>query len=290
MAKYYAFRVLLSQPRQLNAFEPQLTKRELLELSIDTLQKKYPFAFQAKGNLYLAYYNVQVSDDIHAVQIARKDTVLEPKVGEHGVTNQPDTVYPFTYFVLDITRQIVLVQEKQSAFRDIESITSRVKDIFEKTLVKQRVTAVLEAISNVEDVWSEIEEAQEIYSLVVDIDPPNFFGARFRSNIDIREAFEETNFTKFKLVLLNKLGTLRIPREQFANLFQTISSGAGDFIVKLRNRTGQVLKIGSSTRPKSLELPEEPQQIDPAILNTELNYLDHLNDNPTSVDNLPPAP
>ncbi|HEX8349599.1 MAG TPA: hypothetical protein VF598_06545, partial [Hymenobacter sp.] len=213
MAKYYAFRILLSQPAQLNAFEQQRTKQELLEIAIQFMESNYPVRFQAKGKSYLFYYDLKISEYTHAIQLAREDSVLEPKVGEHGVTNQPDTVYPYTYFILDILRQIVLVQEKTSAFRDIDSIVNRIKDVFEKILVLQQVTIAIEAISNSEDIWSEIEQAQEIYSLAVDIDPPNFFGSRFRSNIDIREAYEETNFTKFKLILLNKLGSLRIPRE-----------------------------------------------------------------------------
>jgi hypothetical protein len=289
MAKYFAFRILLSQPAQLNAFEQQRTKRQLLELAVQVIERNYPFRFQAKGNLYLAYYHLKINDGTHAIQIAREDIVLEPKVGEHGVTNQPDTVYPYSYFILDISRQIILVQEKPSAFRDIDSIVSRIEDIIRKALIRQRVTVAIEAISNSEDIWSEIEEAQEIYSLVVDIDPPNFFGSRFRSNIDIREAYEETNFTKFKLVILNKLGALRIPREQFENLFQTISSGAGDFIIKLRDRTGHLLKIGSSTRPKSLEMPEEPSKINPTLLEDEIIRIDNLNNTDTLNNNSPTA-
>ena len=280
MANYYAFRIQISQPAQLHAFDQQRTKRQLLEIAIKVIERNYPFRFQAKGNLYLAYYHLKIDDNIHAIQIARKDTVLEPKVGEHGVTNQLDTVYPYSYFIIDIPRQIILVQEKTSAFRDIESIVSRTKDIFEKALILQRVTVAIEAISNAEDVWEKIEDAEEIYSLVVDIDPPNFFGSRFKSNIDIREAFEETNFTKFKLVLLNKLGELRLPRAQFENLIQTISSGAGDFIIKLRDRTGQLLKIGSSNRPKVIELPEEPKDVNPEILQDELTRIDQLNNPP----------
>ena len=285
MAKYYAFRVMLSQPLEL--FEPQRTKRELLEMAIESIQKQYPLSINASGKLYLIYYYLEISEGIHALQIAREDTVQEPKIGAHGVTNQEDIIYPFSFFILDITRQIILIQEKVSAFREVDAIVSRVSDFFEKILAKQKITAAIEGISNADDVWQEIQQAQEIYSLVVDIDPPNFFGARFRSNIDIREAHEETNFTKFKLLLSNKFGSLRIPREEFQDLFQTIASGAGEFIVKLRDKAGNLTKIGNSSRPKVTDLPEEPREINPEELKEELRKIDELNTNSNSNLNPP---
>lgn len=278
---------MLSQPLQL--FEPQRTKRELLELVIENIQREYPLTINANGKLYLIYYHQDISEGIHALQIARQDTVQEPKIGEHGVTNQEDIIYPYSYFILDINRQILLVQEKISAFREVAAIVSRASDFLEKTLIRQKVTAAIEAISDAEDVWEEIEQAREVYSLTVDIVPPNFFGARFRSNVDIREAYEETNFTKFKLLLSNKFGALRIPREEFQDLFQTIASGAGEFVIKLRDRAGKILKIGNSSRPKSIELPEEPRDINSEELQAELRKIDELNTNPQPPlsDNVP---
>lgn len=205
--------------------------------------------------------------------------MLEPKAGEMGVTNQQDIIYPYSYFIVDIPRQILLVQEKFSSFRDVDSIVSRVKDFFEKTLDDQRVTVSIDAISYAEYIWTEIENAQELYSLVLDIDPPNFFGSRFRSNIDIREAHDETNFTKFKLILSNKFGQLRLRREEFDEIIRTVSSGAGNFIVKLRDSLGRIVTVGNNTRPKSVEMPEEPINIPPDVFEEEIEQADKLNNN-----------
>ncbi|MBO0950703.1 hypothetical protein [Fibrella forsythiae] len=277
MANYSAYRILLSQPDQLQIGRERRSKTQLLNDTIKELSGELKVSFFRGEKRYIFYYVRRIIGTIHLFELAREDTVREPKEGDRGTEEVELTITPFIYFIIDVTKQVVLIQKKTSVFHDTDSAANRIAEFFENQLSNDLVIAQLHPIVRADNFWEEIKEAKEVHSLELDIAPPNFFGTRFKSNIDIKAAHEETNFTKFKIYLSNKYGDLRIAQENFQDLIQTLASGAGDYVADLVDKFGRRITLTNATRKRSISLPDNLKEIDGEKLRIDIDDIDETN-------------
>ncbi|GAB2784372.1 hypothetical protein GCM10027275_30700 [Rhabdobacter roseus] len=283
--KYSAFRITINQSRQTSlfgAFSPHdpvvLDKKELLAVVVNKFEKSTKFTFEHKNKKFLVYFIKRIDGRTYLLQIAREDLVNQPKEGETHIETEETTIVPFVHFILDIDTQIILIQERSSVFKETRSAANRILDAFVRNLTEYNVEVEMNSITHVEDFWAEVENAQKIYSLSIDIMPPNLFGSRFRSAIDVKEVHEETNFKKFRIYFANKLGRLRIKRKEFSDLLRTVASGGGDYALQIINDIGDRVKITKDIVIQALILPDEVEDINYLILRNELDKIDRLND------------
>lgn len=278
---FSAYRMSLSLPDQISLFRGDRSKTDLINEVIRNLQEVVKQTFSSGNKKHLFYFVRRIVDEIYLFQIGREDRLLQPQEGDKSFVNSELVVTPNVYFIIDVKTQIVLIQERKSVFEKSTTPANRIAEFFEEWLSNRFgiVDVRLEPIAKAEEIWVEIEEAQEIYSLSLDISPPNFFGMRFQSNIDIKEAHEETQFEKFVITLKNKFGRLKIERKDFQDIFQTLASGAGDFVLQMKNKFGKVIRLTNASRITGISLPTNTDNIDPDKLKNDLENLDTLNDN-----------
>lgn len=280
MTNYYAYRISLIQPTQYELFVKEKTKYELINQVIATLQSSIKRNFSNSEKRYLVYYKRRIDGTIYLLQLARENIIIEPIEGDEGIEEKEAIVFPYIYVILDIDKQIVLIQNKTQVFSTTDISSNRIADFFEYELRDENIVVKLESIASAEDVWKKISEAKHIYELDLDVNPPNFFGSRFKSNIDIKEAHEETNFTKFKIIIRNKFGQLRVARDDFQDIIQTLASGAGNFVIEMMDKMGEIIKITNFSQIRKVKLPDDTDLIDGQKLREDIDELDKLNDNP----------
>lgn len=277
---FYAFRLTINQPDQLSVFATNKSKSDFINEVINALQTSIKLSFSSQSRRFLFYFRRRITEQIYLLQMAREDRIIQPQEGDQMVEDREMIIMPNVYFIIDIKTQIILIQNKKAVFERTTTPANRISEFFENQLSNYLVTVRLEPISKAEELWVEIEKAQGIYSLTLDINPPNFFGSRFKANIDIKEAHEETLFDKFILVLKNKLGRLKIERKDFQDVFQALASGAGEFAIDIKNKRGKLVRITNASRVRGIEFPPNLEQIDADKLQREIDELDKLNNNP----------
>src|SRR5690606_35101084 len=138
-----------------------------------------------------------------------------------------DKRYPFIYLILDIERQIILIQHKTSVFKDIDIPKTKIEKFITKNLSVYGLVAKIQEISSEITFWEQLKEYDQIYSFDITLNAPNLFGARYRANDLSKDIQENYNATEFRIKLKNALGKLKLLKENVSDYIKLASAGAG---------------------------------------------------------------
>jgi len=281
MLKFDAYRLnLLTQADNLFTGSDPRSKEEKFHDVLALLIKASKDDFKYKNSRYILFYNDELLEKVYLFQFAREEKQDIPVEGKTSIETQPVLQTPSVYLIIDVQKQIVLIQEKKIVFQDVEACIRRLEYYLTIKLKDSYITPSLSPILDRNEFWDIVKSAQEITEFDLTLNSPNLFKGRQKAEELVEELHEEFNATQFTIKLKNALGKLKLDAETVGNYVAFAAAGAGSYILKLvQNGKKRILKSYELVIKKNYT-EDSPQAIDKTKLNDDLEELDKLNENP----------
>lgn len=227
---YAAYRYFIIESKQLPIFsqENKKPKEEYFFEVLKLIENKVKLEFSNEENRYLVYFKKNMSNNYYIIQLAKEIFFNHPLEGEKEINETLDKQYPSIYVIFDINRQLVLIQNKTSVFRSVDSSKNKLQAFFAKQLKEKELVVLLSPITNEEEFWHEVGELDLIYSLDLTLKAPNFFKGRFDAEKFVKETYEEYNFSTLKIGFKSAVGRLKLLKENLQDYIELISAGGGN--------------------------------------------------------------
>jgi hypothetical protein len=247
--------------------------RKILELF--ELQK---IQFTYWRTRHVIYFIDKVADGLYYLELAKEEEYVKPIEGETSIEEVPDKRSPFIFLILDVRRQILLIQDKTTVFQEADTAKIRMEKFLQDQLEYIGIVVLLKPISDRQDFWSKVEGMNRIENFELTFNGPNLFEGRQSAADLVKDLHKDFNFTEFKLWFKNKIGSLKLLKQNVNDYLSLISAGGGKYIVK-GFKEGKKIIVDSVLSIYQLfyevddlrELPEEKVQKD-------LDKIDKLND------------
>lgn len=253
---YSAYRYFILESKQLPIFQQtEIKPKEDWFLQVmKSIQNRVKLEFVIDDSRYLIYFKKNIGEEYFVIQLAKEVYFNHPLEGEKEINETLDKQYPPINILFDIKRQLVLIQNKTTVFRNINTSKEKLEIFFERQLKEQNIVVSLSSITNEEGFWHEVGELDLIYSLDLTLKAPNFFKGRFKAEEFVNETFEEYNFSTLKIGFKSAIGRLQLLKENLQGYIQLISAGGGDYILKGLKK-GKEFTFKSSSKSVKLDLP-----------------------------------
>ncbi|MEP0987192.1 hypothetical protein [Ekhidna sp.] len=279
MSKYYAYRTFLQEPRQQSLFDLG-SKEEVYKSIFNLLEDNHKASFEDYGSELLLYFNRRLSEDLLILQLAKKQEFDKPVAGEDVIEQVKDVRYPNIYILIHISKQLLLIEKNTSVFQQIETSKNKMEVYLNKSLAFSGITASLGEIVDSKEFWEKVAQYDMVEDVEIDYKPPNFFGAGNDADKIVKDVHEDTGFRKFKIFLENKIEGLKFTKSVFQEHFQRLSSGAGDFAVRvIKDGVDFILKSHNTIFSRQVD---DVESIDKERLDDIFEEVDKLNDNEES--------
>lgn len=276
MLKFFSYRFNLIIPAQKSLFDNK-SKEEHFSDAIALLRDNKKAQFHHYNSKYFIYFSDSLSDKIHLLTLAKEESYTKPIEGDLTVLQVTDVRTPFIYVILDVKRQIILIQEKTTVFLP-EYAQARLQDYFTQSLALQSIVVNLEPIVDKKTFWDEVNDADSIEEFDLTLNAPNLFRGRFKASEFVKEVYEDFNISEFTVKFKNKLGQLKLLKENVQDFVALASAGAGTFVLKvIKDGHRKVVKSYQRIVKKSYSI-DDIQDIDVKKLESDLEELDTIND------------
>lgn len=275
--RFSSFRInLLTEPNSLFAeFE---NKEGFFSEAIDSIKNEKKRGVTIKKDKFFIYHIKLMGDGIHLLQFAKEEIETVPVEGDTKIEDVQFQRTPYIYIIVDVKRQIFLFEDKTAVFQRPEYAASKIEYYLRGLFANNYITPSITPITDKKDFWDFVDNADGVRELEVTLNAPNLFKGRHKAEELAEEAKEEFNITDISIILRNKFNALKIVKDEVAEYIKLASSGAGSYVVKvIKNAKLLVLKSYQSICKKDYDV-DDPANIPPDELNSDLDELDHLNE------------
>jgi hypothetical protein len=276
--RFNAYRItLLVQNTLFGELQPKETSfRDVLNALIAAKKD----TFMVRRSRFILYFIKDLLPEVYLLELAREERQNMPVEGDTKIEEVSVRRAPFVYVILDIKKQIILMQEKKTAFQDNEVSIERLRTYFESKLQQYFIVPSITPISNTATFWEEVKNADGIKEFDITLNAPNLFKGRQKAEELVEEVHEEFNVTEFEIKLKNKLGQLKLLYENAKDFVSLAASGGGKYVLKLIKDGKEVILKSYDFIKKATFEAETPEEISKEQLENELTDLDKLNENP----------
>jgi hypothetical protein len=266
--------------KQTNIFEENKPKEQYFKDLIVKWQTEKKSIYFNYGIKYIIFVLSEILDGVYIGELAKEEIYTKPVEGETSITETQDLRTPFVYLIVDINKQILLIQDKTTVFQDIELTKTKIESFLTENLSKNSISVYLEPITDKKDFWQELAELGDIAITDLDLtlNAPNLFRGRFAANEFVREIYEELNITEVTLKFKNRIGKLKVMSQNLGDYVALASSGGGKYLLKgIKNGRRVAVKSIDFIRKKIYD-EDRIEEIDKNKLSSDLEDLDKLND------------
>lgn len=249
------------------------SREKIINEFIDYLKSNIKIGIRYRGVKYLLYLDKEVEKSVFICKLAREKHHTKYDEGELDLEPKEDIEFPFVFIVMDLKKQIVLVQKKTSVFQDPETSKRMLKRIIEDVLELDHFVFTIDEISDKKEFWDIVDNNDGIFSVELNLKSPNLFGSRYDANEFLKKQREIHNATETDVEFKNKHGKLRIPREIFDSFIEYISAGAGSYNLEYL-KDGEKQVKSSSDNIKKVQFEEELDEKDPKKISDKITEID----------------
>lgn len=221
----------------------QLAERLLME------NCKYVPENEKEPQLYFGNFILGNKNELLAGDIGRPSTVKLPDYQDGKFLDEERKAYPYVRFLWDRSHQLILLEVNTSIFRNYEYLISLIEKHLNKLLDDYEYTVYIEPLTEKANFWNMVNSFEHLYDVTFEMHMPNFLG---RTQEDIKEMlnhYRPYNATTLTNKLSNKLGKLKIYKndEALNQVLEWITKGGG--VWKLRGiKWGKNKKITISSK------------------------------------------
>jgi len=276
MFTFNAYRYNLLEPNQKNMFDLK-TKEEHFNNLLIAIHKAKKEVFIHFGNKNILFHHSQLTDTIFLLQLAKEETFQKPTEGSEELLEVTDIRFPFIFIIVDVQRQILLIQERTSIMT-IESIVNRLEAHWTSKLSEYHIVFTIRPINDSNNFWDELKDAEQIEEFDVTLNAPNLFRGRFEASKFVQEVYDEYNITDFTMRFRNKIGQLKVVKENVEDLVKLAAAGAGEFALRIIDKGVKKTIKSIKWVVKKVYTVNRIEDLDVQQLENDLRELDTLSE------------
>lgn len=258
--------------------EARKSKETYFAQVIHSLNEEKKSSFFSWGIKYMVFFIKEPLQNVFFVELAKEEVYMKPIEGDSSIEEIQDTRTPFINIIIDLKRQILLIQDKTALFNNVDVPKVKIESFFSERLSEKQITVYLKPITDKNEFWSEVETLDNISEFDLTLNAPNLFKGRFKASEFVKEVYEMYNISEFKVSLKNKMGKLSIMKENLQDYISLASAGAGKYVLKAIRDGKRVLLTSMDTIVKIIYNEEKIEEIDTQKLENDLIDLDLRND------------
>ncbi len=227
-ANFLAFRYFLvpvSEQMTIN----QLTVEEkglMMKQIFTILEQSNKLSHKIRERKYILYLKEKITEEIYLCKFAKEIFRTKYNEGEHDIESTQEQEFPYVYAIINLRRQIILIQSKSAVFRELSTVKNIVEDWFYNE-IGWRFDYIfkLDEITNEHIFWDYIQESESIFEVDLRMKSPNLFGGRLEVSSLLKQINFTFNNTESTLKLKNEQGKLKIDKENLDDAVKYITGG-----------------------------------------------------------------
>lgn len=247
--------------------EPQMTIDEILNNQtnpeifmswLNSIQKSTHITANLKGCEFKFYYSKAISENSYLLKFSKKTNELLNEASETDITPKQVDNYPFSYIIIDTTRQLFLIQKNSDISSSVITLKNHIANAISHFLIRNNITIKLELMTEKSKFWDTIKKYNgEISSVELYLISPNFLGQSYSSTKMMESFRESTNSESVKFTLNNEQGKLIVDQDNifFKDGIEYIANGCGKWRIKVSGKGYS--KITSDDSPLEETLDKE---------------------------------
>ena len=239
---YAVARYFLSKPDQIHMKDIQDPPKENCQIFCEWLEQISETNYirsQINNSMYMMYFYRKHSESTSLFKFS-KETLREiHSAKEKDIELETILDYPFSYILIDTTRQLVFVQKNSYLSSKPSTIMNHLAKVINNALCEHRVVFKLSPITQKQSFWSAIEEHQGLVSVVeFDLLSPNFLGSTYETNEFLKDLKKDCNNDSTKIVLRSDGNSLTPDKNShfLSNILKYITNGGGKWAIKSESK------------------------------------------------------
>ena len=287
-----AFRYFIVPSDQLSFFDTVEEKRkEALKSFFNEIERQKKITYELAGRKHILVFNKKISDYIYVCKFGKEVSETICRESDTDIENTIEPNFPFVYTIIDVKKQIILIEIKTSVFASVITTKNKIQECFNISFALRGFDVILEEITEESDFWTYIESSEGVYEVSLKLNSPNLFGGKIDTNEMLKEVQQEYNNTHLIFTLCSEKAKLWLKKTNkgLNNALKYISAGAGRWSLTTISN-GQKQKYESEHNIKKVSLRdidpvgddlenEISQEIISAINNIETIIMEDKSDN-----------
>lgn len=276
---FNAFRYFIIPTDQISVYQMQLIdKKEIMHNFFKTIEEQLKITKYIKDKKHILYFTHRFSDTLYLCKYVKEINFKNLKEGETDILEENESNFPFVFLIFDLNRQIILVQQKTSLFRNLNAFKNSFENWFMLGVEMYDHYFKLEAITYEQAFWNYVNSAEAIYELELLMNSPNLFGGKVTADSILKEIKDEYNNTETQLKFRNTKGKLKVTHSNAHHFIKYITGGGGSWKLRI-HRNNKIRTYNSSQNVKKVELPYNIDQMKNEIkvtIQSELSKIDEI--------------
>lgn len=183
-------------------------------------------------NNQFLYYTKNLDSSIYIMKFANQKNIKTHNPTEDDIMEFNEFDYPYITLIIDLEKQIILIQKTSSVFSDNNSAKFNFEKFISKLLTPKGYICKLDEITYKEEFWTIVSNAEKIYKLRLNLKSPNLFNGRHKANDIMKELKEDYNITEISSEIKNDEGLLELPQDRLNDKIDYITDGGGSYEIK----------------------------------------------------------
>lgn len=240
---FAAFRFFIVPSEQISFFDTIAEKRQVaVNDFFNNLEREKKISYEINGRKHIFVFNRKIGPNIYICKFSREISKTLYKEGESDIENIIEPDLPFIYLIIDIKRQILLIEIKTSVFQILGTAKKSIKKCFEKAFNIFGFEVLIEEITDEGTFWTFVDASLGVYEVTLKLNSPNLFGGHIDTNEILKEVNQQYNNTDATIKLANekpKLKSINKENHLLANAIKYISGGAGEWGLTVHTKTSK---------------------------------------------------
>lgn len=262
--RFFAFRYLITQSEQLNLFDLEVTKEELVKRILSDLEENKKTVWSNSLKKYIFAGVEKYKDDLFFLKFARESNNTIYVEDTTDITKTKILEARYIYLIINTKYQIVMIEQNRSIFQNFKTVTNLLAKYFNENLTKNSFHLNIYPLATKYTFWHQVENADSIFQLTLKLNAPNmaFFANRNTQRI-LKIIKEETNNEELSVALKNSNGKLEVNRNGVGSWIDYIREVGGKYLMKYKDENEDEMKsISSSDDVYNTEIAIEDEFID----------------------------
>ncbi|WP_374720773.1 hypothetical protein [Peribacillus tepidiphilus] len=277
MIKFHAFRYFLVPfGDQLSLNHVLYEKNQLIYNIFKSLQNDKKIDTIYWNKRYVLYITETLAEGLYVCKFAREINITIDKEGSTDIESIPESSFPYIYIIVDLHRQIILIQNKHSVFNRIETPKNAFASMFNTLIEQFDYEFSLDTITSQNEFWQYYKNNEGIFEFELRMKSPNLFGGIVDAESLLKQINEDYNNTETTLKVKNSQGKLKIARDKIQSFIKYVSGGGGEWVLKILTPRRVVRRISSRQLTRTVEFKSSDQITNREIVIREITNIDEV--------------
>lgn len=259
---FASYRYFIMPSDQISLFDTVEEKREeCINQFFKHLENDKKLTFTLKNRKHILFFNRMINKNILICKFSRESFETRYQEGEEDIEDFLEPNFPFIFLIIDIQRQIILMEIKTNVFSSIEAAKNKLEKCINNAFLMSGFEVRLEEISDEDGFWNYVDGSTGIYGLSLKMNSPNLFGGYIDTNEMLREISQEYNNTGTTIGLTNKkpqIQNVNKENKKLVNAIKYVSGGGGEWTLTAHTKNGKrTFRSKHNIKKVSIRHPEE---------------------------------